>query len=620
MIQAHKVTYSVVHKIFGYLGFVLLLVACSSTSETIIRGEQDIAGVVYEDANGNARRDRGELGLVGFRVFLDENDNGMLDPGERSTVTDSSGAYVFRDLPIGETYTVLQALPFGWRNTAGGGFVTAAVDHEASNDEGVLEPQVEPQVVGGGAASMEVFPFVVALEFTTGDLLCTGTLISQSVVLTAAHCLVESFSRRTLLPAAALQVRAGSASLAASPEVLSVRRVVVHENYFDQAGFDIALLELATPSRQPTVPLLTPEETNLVAPLASALVIGWGELADGSYPDGLHEANTTLVAGQVCTDSGTFDGANELCVLQAGGGVAPCFGDSGGPLLVHDAAGNWRHAGVLSRGSIPCGEEDDPDIYTSTAALLEWIISNATETSRGYRLQLRADRTYDELNFGNLRTLEPAPAASALSQAYISNLDTGLSVFNLARLLFENEPITFRWHIAEGVSGMVCEFDAQGDGISEQRQPCSGGNYEYTFAGYIRPGSFTPTLTVSLAGQQRQRSEPMNVVRFTDSISVSENRSGALTFNDNRALGAYIDYYVLELDSPQNLTINMTSSDFDTVVVLFDGDNFEVIDSDDDGGRELNSSLAVSLAAGRYVIGATSFEDATGRYRLSVLP
>jgi hypothetical protein len=112
----------------------------------------------------------------------------------------------------------------------------------------------------------------------------------------------------------------------------------------------------------------------------------------------------------------------------------------------------------------------------------------------------------------------------------------------------------------------------------------------------------------------------VNVFRVTDSVTVPTNRSEALTFNDDQAFGSYIDYYTLELSTPQTLTINMTSRDFDTLVVLLAGDTFESLNSDDDGGEGLNSSLTVSLAAGRYVIGATSFEEATGRYSLSVSP
>jgi hypothetical protein len=241
------------------LGMMLLvMVGCSSTSETVITGEKDLAGLIFEDANGNARRDRNELGIAGFRVFLDENDNSSLDIGERSAISDATGAYVFRDLPLGETYTVLQEIPFGWRNTTGGGFVTASgsfettsSDFETTSSDAVAhgEAVLETQVVGGGAASINAFPFLVALQLTTGETFCTGALITQSVVLTAAHCLVGGFD---VLPASALQVRAGSASLSAEVEGLPVRRVIIHENYFDTPGFDIALLELAEKQQHPT--------------------------------------------------------------------------------------------------------------------------------------------------------------------------------------------------------------------------------------------------------------------------------------------------------------------------------------------------------------------------------
>ncbi len=64
-----------------------------------------IAGLVWDDLNGNGVRDGGEPGLTGETVFLDANENGMLDPDEQSVLTDGTGAYIFENLVPG-TYTV----------------------------------------------------------------------------------------------------------------------------------------------------------------------------------------------------------------------------------------------------------------------------------------------------------------------------------------------------------------------------------------------------------------------------------------------------------------------------------------------------------------------------------
>ncbi len=78
-----------------------------------------IAGSVWDDADGDGRFDRHEEGLRGVRVYLDDNDNGVLDDGERATNSVARGRYSFDGLSAG-TYNVRQEVPFGLRNTAGG--------------------------------------------------------------------------------------------------------------------------------------------------------------------------------------------------------------------------------------------------------------------------------------------------------------------------------------------------------------------------------------------------------------------------------------------------------------------------------------------------------------------
>jgi hypothetical protein len=52
-----------------------------------------VSGNVFTDANANGKKDLAELGLAGWRVFDDVNNNGMWDSNEASTLTDASGNY-----------------------------------------------------------------------------------------------------------------------------------------------------------------------------------------------------------------------------------------------------------------------------------------------------------------------------------------------------------------------------------------------------------------------------------------------------------------------------------------------------------------------------------------------
>jgi hypothetical protein len=59
-----------------------------------------VSGVVFNDANGNGLRDDvgSEPGIWGVTVFVDENADGLLNGGERSTVTASDGSYTISQL------------------------------------------------------------------------------------------------------------------------------------------------------------------------------------------------------------------------------------------------------------------------------------------------------------------------------------------------------------------------------------------------------------------------------------------------------------------------------------------------------------------------------------------
>jgi subtilisin family serine protease len=73
----------------------------------------NISGSKWHDLDGDSIRDEGEPGLEGWTIYLDANQNGQLDDGELSTVTDEDGNYSFTDLPYG-TYTVAEELQPTW--------------------------------------------------------------------------------------------------------------------------------------------------------------------------------------------------------------------------------------------------------------------------------------------------------------------------------------------------------------------------------------------------------------------------------------------------------------------------------------------------------------------------
>ena len=90
-------------------------VTCTFTnSKGIDKNNASISGVKFEDKNGNGKQDSGEKGLFGWVIYIDTNNNGRFDWGERFTITNFKGEYQLRRLSAG-TYTIREVLWPGWQ-------------------------------------------------------------------------------------------------------------------------------------------------------------------------------------------------------------------------------------------------------------------------------------------------------------------------------------------------------------------------------------------------------------------------------------------------------------------------------------------------------------------------
>lgn len=75
-----------------------------------------INGYKWHDLNQDGVFDANESSIEGWTIYLDSNENGQLDDGETSTVTDADGFYSFADLGFG-TYTVTEQTEPRWSQT-----------------------------------------------------------------------------------------------------------------------------------------------------------------------------------------------------------------------------------------------------------------------------------------------------------------------------------------------------------------------------------------------------------------------------------------------------------------------------------------------------------------------
>src|SRR5262249_35879166 len=94
-----------------------------------------ISGTKFEDIDGDGSRGPAEPALPNWVIFLDNNDNGVLDAGEPNVTTPGSGAYSFGPLGPG-TYHVREVLRPGWTQTLGVPTVVAVSGQDVSADIG----------------------------------------------------------------------------------------------------------------------------------------------------------------------------------------------------------------------------------------------------------------------------------------------------------------------------------------------------------------------------------------------------------------------------------------------------------------------------------------------------
>ncbi len=78
----------------------------------------EIHGFKWNDLNGDGVWDQpSEPGLANWKIYLDANNNGALDPSEKWTTTAADGSYSFTGLPAGN-YVVSELVEAGWVQTS----------------------------------------------------------------------------------------------------------------------------------------------------------------------------------------------------------------------------------------------------------------------------------------------------------------------------------------------------------------------------------------------------------------------------------------------------------------------------------------------------------------------
>jgi secreted trypsin-like serine protease len=249
--------------------------------------------------------------------------------------------------------------------------------------------QVRPLIAGGQPASAGTFPwlaFVYDQVSPTEAEVCSGTVISPNVVLTAGHC-GEDTSTGAVEPASGYRIVTGSLDWTdpAPTQVSAVSQVIVHPG-FDPTnldGGDAALLVLSSPTTAPAIPLAASSEAALWASGSSVAIAGWGKTSGDAdtIPDQLQwgetvtQPDTPYCADEALAGRSTFDPSYELCAVDTPAYQdGTCEGDSGGPMVADYGTASPVEVGITSFGPSDC-DTHDGQFFTLTSAISSWADS-----------------------------------------------------------------------------------------------------------------------------------------------------------------------------------------------------------------------------------------------------
>ncbi|XP_048108022.1 granzyme B(G,H)-like [Alosa alosa] len=220
-------------------------------------------------------------------------------------------------------------------------------------------------IVNGTVAKEHSRPYMVSVQKNKGHI-CGGFLVSESFVMTAAHCITWGVN---------LTVMVGGHDITNQKSGTRIPVKYYHINPGHNVKpllNDIALLQLAEGAKQSNSVkwISIPKKDKDIKGAEVCSVAGWGATkTNGPVNNLLLQADVVIVKRKECKQYwNDFFSEGMLC---ARGKAGFCQGDSGGPLVCKNKA-----VGVVSfNEKNNCNKPKKPNVYTKISAYLPWIKS-----------------------------------------------------------------------------------------------------------------------------------------------------------------------------------------------------------------------------------------------------
>lgn len=253
-----------------------------------------------------------------------------------------------------------------------------------------LKSSDSAQIIGGTPVSAQdpLAKHIVGLVNVKQGFICTGTVVSESLVITAAHCLEGHPSETIVIFGTEM-----------SPDKAVARKIV---NFQRSPTWDKLMEKLAAEAEraaetgeEPEQPQEEPKDVGDIAMLrfTGGLPTGWTPVPVLGRMDVLTEGTVVTLAGYGVSDGKTHEGSGTLrkvdvsifstkfsqteILLDQTHGKGACFGDSGGPAFVN-LNGQVMVWGVTSRGvNDKKGDCSQYAAYTNMIAHLPWLFNTA---------------------------------------------------------------------------------------------------------------------------------------------------------------------------------------------------------------------------------------------------
>ncbi|XP_029780220.1 kallikrein-7 [Suricata suricatta] len=145
-----------------------------------------------------------------------------------------------------------------------------------------------------------------------------------------------------------------------------------HPGYSTQTHVnDLMLVKLDRPARLSSSVKKVNLPSRCEPPGTTCTVSGWGTTTspDVTFPSMLMCTDVRLISSQDCKKVyKDLLGTSMLCAGIPNSKTNACNGDSGGPLMCKNTL-----QGLVSWGTFPCGQPNDPGVYTQVCKFVSWI-------------------------------------------------------------------------------------------------------------------------------------------------------------------------------------------------------------------------------------------------------